>query len=203
MNRPQMALWLGTALSVAFSAFGCTPGGVGDPCTPEDEYQPGFQGYGVGEVNIESRSFQCETRLCLVNHFQGRVSCPYGQKQAIVDTAAPESGARCHLPDGTGNVVTVPVDPQLIDRRADDAVYCSCRCNGPDKNARYCTCPSGYSCTKLTPDLGLGGDQLAGSYCVRSGTQYDPIQTHLGDVCNAQLANCPSDNTSSASDNPP
>ena len=31
------------------------------------------------EENIESRSFQCQTRICLVNHFQGRVSCPLGQ----------------------------------------------------------------------------------------------------------------------------
>jgi ankyrin repeat protein len=33
-------------------------------------------------VNVESRSFQCETRLCLAANFQGRVSCPYGQSLA-------------------------------------------------------------------------------------------------------------------------
>src|SRR4051812_9505751 len=57
----------------------CQSGGVGDPCTPEDEYNSTFPGFKVQEENIESRSFQCSTRICLVNHFQGRVSCPLGQ----------------------------------------------------------------------------------------------------------------------------
>ena len=87
-----------------FRLFGCSlrarlglrsrlpePGGVGDPCIPEDEYQTAFTGYGETEVNVESRSFQCETRVCLVNHFRGRVSCPYGQSEA--DLANP----RWHL----------------------------------------------------------------------------------------------------------
>lgn len=59
----------------------CESGGVGDPCVPEDEYNPDFAGFKVTEENIESRSFQCQTRICLVNHFQGRVSCPLGQDE--------------------------------------------------------------------------------------------------------------------------
>src|SRR5688500_11472615 len=66
-------------LSRSLFALGYEPGGVGEPCSPEDEYQPAFSGFGVTEVNVESRSYSCETRVCLVNHFQGRVSCPYGQ----------------------------------------------------------------------------------------------------------------------------
>jgi hypothetical protein len=61
---------------------GCAPAGIGDPCIPEQEYDQCFPGFSEGEVNTESRSFQCQTRLCLVNHFQGRVSCPYGQTAA-------------------------------------------------------------------------------------------------------------------------
>ena len=57
----------------------CQSGGVGDPCTPEDEYSATFGGFHTEHANIESRSFQCATRICLVNHFQGRVSCPLGQ----------------------------------------------------------------------------------------------------------------------------
>ena len=57
----------------------CQGGGVGDPCTPEDERVFRFSGFKVTEDIIESRSFQCATRICLVNHFQGRVSCPFGQ----------------------------------------------------------------------------------------------------------------------------
>lgn len=178
---------LGITMSLGALALGCESGGVGDPCTPEDEYQRGFSGYAASEVNIESRSFQCETRLCLVNHFQGRVSCPYGQTKKELDTARQleEDGrgseidetAFCHIPGTSdrGHRVDVEVKPQLVKRKAADSVYCSCRCNGPDPNGRYCECPSGYTCSELLKDIGdkFGEKELAGSYCVKSGTEYD------------------------------
>jgi hypothetical protein len=157
---------LATALLGLFP-LACQPGGVGDPCTPEDEYTQGFSGYAPKEVNVESKSFQCETRVCLVNHFQGRVSCKYGQDAG---------GGGCTVPAHPALPITVAVAPQLVERQADKAVYCSCRCDGEDKSARYCKCPSGYACTHLVDDLHLGtGGQLAGSYCVRDGTQYSPL----------------------------
>lgn len=149
---------------------GCTPGGVGDPCTPEDEYLANFGGFGVEEVNVESKSFQCETRICLVNHFQGRVSCPYGNSMgtAVGDHPPPD----CVIP-GSAEKITVAVDPQLEKRQASNTVYCSCRCDGPDSNARYCECPSGFSCAKLVDRFGFEkGGQLAGSYCIREGSDY-------------------------------
>ena len=162
---------LATALLGLFP-LACQPGGVGDPCTPEDEYGVGFSGYDAKEVNVESKSFQCETRICLANHFQGRVSCKYGQ-----DTPASPADARCHVPGDSTKPILVKVDAQLVPRTADRAVYCSCRCDGEDSNARYCKCPSGYACTHLVDNLHLGGSQLAGSYCVRDGTTYDPADT--------------------------
>jgi hypothetical protein len=81
------------------------------------------------------------------------------------------------------------VKPQLLDRRADDAVYCSCRCAGNDASARYCECPSGFSCSRVVPDFALGNDQLPGSYCVRAGSEYSP--SALGsDTCDAAVSNC-------------
>ena len=65
----------------AVSAQGCKASGVGDPCIPEKEFDQTFLGFDPGEVNVESKSFQCLTRLCLVNHFRGRVTCPYGQNK--------------------------------------------------------------------------------------------------------------------------
>jgi hypothetical protein len=159
---------LATALLGLFP-LACQPGGVGDPCTPEDEYGVLFPGYDAKEVNVESKSFQCETRLCLVNHFQGRVSCKYGQVAA--------TDGRCHVPGNPEKKIAAKVEPQLQERTADKAVYCSCRCDGEDKGARYCKCPSGYACTHLIDNLNLGGGQLAGSYCVRDGTAYDATQT--------------------------
>lgn len=172
---------LGVTLGLGLLSMGCESGGVGDPCTPEDEYQREFSGYAASEVNIESRSFQCETRLCLVNHFQGRVSCPYGQRKSEIDAveaARPgfDESMLCHIP-GTApnkdNRIVPDVKPQLVTRKAEDAVYCSCRCDGPDPNGRYCECPSGYTCTELLKDIGLGDKELAGSYCIKQGTEYN------------------------------
>jgi hypothetical protein len=177
-------------LVLALSALGCNPGGVGDPCTPEDEYQQGFNGFQVTETNVESRSFQCETRLCLVNHFQGRVSCRLGQGDPMAEGAA---GARCSIPGTKANPndpnsidnINVEVPAQLRDRQTDQAVYCSCRCDGPDDKARYCECPEGFQCQPLVDDLKIpgGGGQLAGSYCIRAGSQYNSAK-HFKDAPN-------------------
>jgi len=154
---------LATALLSLFP-LACQPGGVGDPCTPEDEYIDSFPGYNASEFNVETKSFQCETRVCMVNHFQGRVTCKYGQP-------AKDSG-NCTVPGAPDLPVKAVVNAQQRNRTADKAVYCSCRCDGDDKNARYCKCPSGYACLHLSDDIGVGDSNLFGSYCVRDGTQY-------------------------------
>jgi hypothetical protein len=158
----------------------CTSGGVGDPCIPEDEYTRNFPGYQATEVNVESQSFQCETRVCLVANFRGRVSCPYGQPDPAAG-ATGDSLHTCYIP-GTQktqpNQVTAKVDAWISSapsapagRKPEQAVYCSCRCDGNDPNARYCDCPSGFICQKLVDDIGKGKAQLAGSYCIKEGTQ--------------------------------
>lgn len=189
-------------------ALGCDSGGIGDPCIPEDEYQQNFNGFAETEVNVESKSFQCETRVCIVNHFKGRVSCPYGQLESNL-SLDPSDPKRCRVPgtngkhcldangqqvECTGNpgnidAITVPVAAQLLDRTAQDTVYCSCRCKGPDPNANYCECPSGYECSELVKELGLPGRaQLAGSYCIKQGTEYS-LQNLGTSECRADQAN--------------
>jgi len=181
----------------ALGAAGCTPGGVGDPCVPEDEYQQTFSGFQVSEVNVESRSFQCETRVCLVNHFQGRVSCKLGQN-ADANNQVTADNLRCSIP-GTkanrGNLkdennVIVQVPSQLTARQTDSAVYCSCRCDGEEKNARYCECPSGFSCAPVVPQLSLGQAQLPGSYCIRAGSAYVSADVNKALTCDASRADC-------------
>jgi hypothetical protein len=81
MNLRRIAVIFASLAAIGSFAGGCQSGGVGDPCTPEDEYQTDFSGFAAEELNIESRSFQCETRVCLVNHFRGRVSCPLGMNE--------------------------------------------------------------------------------------------------------------------------
>lgn len=176
---------LGALVALGFLALipACTAEGIGDPCVPEDEYSPTFSGFAVTEVNTESRSFSCQSRLCLINRFQGRVSCPYGQEQGAT------GAGHCTVP-GSEEAITARVSPQLLDRRPDVAVYCSCRCDGPDPKARYCECPSGYSCLPAVPDLALGRVQLPGSYCLREGSAYDEGRVREKAVCARDAANC-------------
>jgi hypothetical protein len=175
--------WAAGIVLFVLGAFGCQSGGIGDPCLPEDEYQVYFSGYSVNEVNLESRSFQCETRLCLVNHFQGRVSCPYGG-QGDMDTRP--DNQRCHVPGTTGQegLIQVPVNKQYTGRQRNDAVYCSCRCAGDDPNGRYCKCPTGFQCVHLLDYVErLGSKELAGSYCVKDGTEYIEGETDVLPTC--------------------
>jgi len=203
-RMPSAGLW-SVALLLGLSALGCTPGGVGDPCIPEDEYQQNFNGFQLSETNVESRSFQCETRLCLVNHFQGRVSCKLGQESQLdTTTGMPkpdgEYNPHCAIPGtkptkdrGSADNVNVSVPSQLVNRQTDKAVYCSCRCDGPDKNARYCECPEGFDCTKVVDNLKItqGAGQLAGSYCIRSGTAYQEQGNPYGDeTCHSNPSAC-------------
>ncbi len=170
--------WCGCGLLMigVVSLPACEAGGVGDPCVPESEYASDFNGFDPREVYVESRSFQCETRLCLINHFQGRVSCPYGQQEE--DLGLPgDAPSRCRIPGTQGehpeDQITVPVRAWNTERSAKQTVYCSCRCDGPDPDARYCECPDGYTCTSLVPKMGLPSEQLVGSYCIKRGTEYD------------------------------
>lgn len=197
MNRYQWVVSTFAILAAGTFSLGCTPGGIGDPCIPEDEYEAGFAGYGLEEVNVEAMSFQCETRLCLVNHFRGRVTCPYGQNAELAASSAAGNQddpgqLKCKVPDGKGkNFVTVEVQPQLTKRQASNSVYCSCRCAGPDKTAKYCKCPSGYTCTLLNEiPLGSGSSQLLGSYCVRNGTAYNKGSDSTSTACDPTQRNC-------------
>jgi hypothetical protein len=189
------------------SGTGCNSAGVGDPCTPEEEYQQSFLGFSVREVSVESKSFQCQTRSCLVNHFQGRVSCPYGQ------TSTP--GSQVGLgPDGTtktacttptlqnpinGVLQTSPLQlsdpvngavvlPQCLARRTHNAVYCSCRCANvkgkTDDGFNYCTCPDTFHCAQVVTSIGQGNEGLTGGYCVRDGTDYN------NDNCSGPQVEC-------------
>ena len=96
MTRTILAGLAVSVFAVALSGTGCQSTGIGDPCTPEKEYDPTFAGFVEQEVSTEGESFQCQTRLCLVNHFQGRATCPYGQDS--MGHAIPPATAACVTP---------------------------------------------------------------------------------------------------------
>lgn len=191
------------AAGLVMTSPGCSDEGVGDPCTPEQEYDPSFTGFKETQVNVESKSFQCRTRVCLVNGFRGRVSCPFGQG---INREEPAGAEACTIP-GTGEPVTglkpgasgqndtdyldrnqksfVPA--QLIERRADRTVYCSCRCADINGNRpgdqTFCDCPDGFVCSRLVKTIGAGDEGLTGSYCIKRGTEYDPLTATTAGTC--------------------
>jgi len=169
-----------SAVIFAIAAPGCNQTGIGDPCRPEREYDSTFTGFDINEVNVESKSYQCETRLCLVNHFQGRVTCPYGQ---VSSTVGPNGAPACVLPGTVDGKVTGAADGPVVKaqcstRRPDDAVYCSCRCANADgktdDGANYCDCADGFTCEQLVGSIGaVSNEQLSGGYCIKKDTKYN------------------------------
>jgi len=132
----------------------CQSGGVGDPCTPEDEYTSTFSGFNVDEENIESRSFQCATRICLVNHFQGRVSCPQGQDATQL--------VQCKgLTDGEKVGTTCGANKACAQSEVFSPTCSVCPAN--DTTCVAIACPNGLTCDganqicTCTQDTSIGG----------------------------------------------
>jgi hypothetical protein len=116
MTRNVLSLLAAVLFIGVVAGPGCQPNGVGDPCTPDEEYVSNFAGFSAGEVNVESKSFQCRTRLCLANHFQGRVSCPYGQDASgMAPSGLPPTDPNGGSGSGNAGCVvpgtSIPVDP--------------------------------------------------------------------------------------------
>jgi hypothetical protein len=134
---------------------------VGQPCTPDDESHRDFSGFRSEEVVLGEDTECPGPSLCLIDHFQGRVSCSEGQtaEQAASDPV-------CMAVD-SGEPVSVAVEPQLATRPASAAVYCSHRCDGPNGAAGGSSCPAGFECAPLVEQLGTTPNEYAGSYCVK------------------------------------
>jgi hypothetical protein len=172
---------------------------VGGPCSPTPlESSPSFAGYDAKEVNTVSGDPACGADICVVNHFQGLTTCPYGQ---TADGGPPGPGEPACTTPGTGEPVRptsgglgYAVPPQCLDRRAADVVYCSCRCANPvgatDDGDSYCACPGGYACTQLIAGIGVKDVPLPGAYCIKNGTQYDRASACAA-TCDVTLGDCP------------
>jgi hypothetical protein len=152
---------------------GSTQEAIGASCIPSDESSPTFAGFSASSVVLDANNPACGSGPCLVNHFQGLTSCPYGQDAQ----GTPPAGEKACTVPGTGQQVTQAVQPWCADRPASAAVYCSCRCANADgrtdDGATYCECPGSFTCAQFVSPPGPG-DTVSGAYCVEDGTQYDP-----------------------------
>jgi hypothetical protein len=154
-----------------------TPKPLGGPCIPVEEDDPGSGGFDLNQISINGNAVDCQSTVCLIHQFQGRVSCPYGQ------TASPNAdGETCTTPNGA--TVTVPVAAQLIDRPPSNSVYCTCHCAGPGPGP-FCACPTGFACSPLID--GSQSDPYAGSYCTKNTDVLpaDPSSLATGATCDA------------------
>ena len=173
--------------------------GIGDPCVPAQETMATFNGFDEKNVNLETSSTSCKTNLCLVNHFRGRVSCPYGQ---TAGGKGPSGAPACTIPGTTTPVTGNPSDalhaalvaPQCVDRAADKTVYCSCRCANDqgltNDGATYCACGDGFECASLVTSIGPSTNDIAGSYCIKNGTAYDTKTACSQGDCDPVTSKC-------------
>jgi hypothetical protein len=150
-------------LACADSAETVPPRALGEVCFDES-LASHFYTHGVEEITITTHTQVCSSGICVANHFQGLVGCPYGQAAGAGD---------CLIP-GTNQAVSGEVKPQLVARQEALASICSCQCEGPGPGP-YCTCPESMQCEYLVDDLGFGGasSTYSGSYCIPKNTAYD------------------------------
>jgi hypothetical protein len=146
---------------------------LGSVCVPSAEADASFSGFHTDEVSVDFGSPACESGICVVQQFQGRVSCPLGRPVLGNDRS-------CLVPDTT-SLVIVGVPPQLVARPPSLGSTCSCRCAGPGTGP-FCDCPEGLECRALIDALGLPGDEQAGSYCVPPASPFSTVETCLDNL---------------------
>ncbi len=173
--------------------------GIGSPCVPFQESKSEFSGFVEQEVALEtSPGDPSGAPVCLINHFRGRVTCPYGQ---YATGEGPPGAAACTAGSGgapvTGDARTAhgsQVQAQCVDRLAANVVIRSCRCANnsgkTDDGDNYCACPNGMTCESMLSSIGPSTAHLAGSYCIKAGTAYDRSSA-CAEACDPSGHSCP------------
>jgi hypothetical protein len=160
---------------------------IGAPCLPLAESMTSFDGVASSEINLETRGVASGSPTCISYHFEGRVTCPYGQSAA---GQGPACAGACRTPNGT--TVIGMVQPQCVDRPASKYVFYTCRCadaQGATNNDTYCTCPAGTTCKQMFAPLG-GEDNFSGAYCLPDGL-VDAGPSACSTRCDPLTAPCP------------
>jgi hypothetical protein len=173
---------------VALLTFGCSGGVEGNvrtddkvgkpyPVEATDDESSNFAGYSADEIAVFCGEPGCTNwtdPVGIAYHFQGRVTCPYGQTETDIATLPATDKGRCRVPAAdsvmTDEPVTVAVQPQLVDRPPSKTVYYSCACSGTDSTREYCSCPADMHCEQQ----GFALKTVTG-FCVRDDSLYDRV----------------------------
>ena len=146
-----MSRWIACAIAVIMTAavvgIGCQEEMVGAPCTPETDkgdFNASIEGV---TYSIETRSVQCETRICLT-------------KTELIG-----SKVECQANPTMNNCEDVQTKFS----------FCSCRCKdaddntyqtNPDKYDYLCECPPNTLCEKVLTGIEEAPEKVTGSYCI-------------------------------------
>lgn len=142
-----LAKAIAVALTAAVVGLGCQEEMVGAPCTPETD-KGDFNTTLEGETySIETRSVQCETRICLT-------------KTKLV-----------------GSKLECKNDPTMenCEDVQTKFSFCSCRCkdidghtyqSNPDKYDYLCECPPNTLCEEVLGAIEEAPEKITGSYCI-------------------------------------
>jgi hypothetical protein len=162
-------------------------GPIGTPCVLFEEEDPLFTGSYY--VSVSTSTIPASgSEVCFAYHFQGLVTCPYGQS---ADGQAPACASPCLTTKG--QPVVGSVLPWCSDRPASEAVIWSCRCanahGATNDGQTYCTCPSDAPCTQAIAGIGDAEDDYSGAYCLPPATANNPA-TQCGSVCDPVTNPC-------------
>lgn len=160
-----MAKWIVAAVGALVFAsllqLGCKEEMVGAPCIPETD-KGDFSATLSGTTwSIETRSVQCETRLCVTK--TEPLAADAAQVAACELAAAAGEGVLEACWEGEGGITQAKYS------------FCSCRCkdiNGntynknPDKYDYLCECPPDTKCISVLGDIEEAPSKVKGSYCV-------------------------------------
>ncbi|MBI4701533.1 MAG: hypothetical protein HY744_10295 [Deltaproteobacteria bacterium] len=151
------------ALLAALGALGCESATdyMGENCTPSLEYRHDFAGFKLSESTIETGHSECGTGVCLVNHFQGRVTCPNGQNKPMPCGGDSDCGGeKCKQ----AGVIAPACDPGKNAPDGTNQEDChGLKCN---PSGRYCECNSNADCAMEGYSCGEQVDK--GSMCAIS-----------------------------------
>jgi hypothetical protein len=172
-----MAKWIvaasGALVFVSLLQLGCKDEMVGAPCIPETD-KGDFSATLSGTTwSIETRSVQCETRLCVT------------KTQSLEGLVTADQVAAC--------LAAKPADGNVLANcwEGDDGPtqakysFCSCRCKDVNGKAG-CKCPPNTKCVEVLGDIQEAPAKVKGSYCVpncmASGDCYSSDKNNDGEV---------------------
>lgn len=162
------------AMAASVGLLQCSSGGgegnVGSICLPTSESNFQFAGYSIKEESIVTNAPECGGGVCLVNHFQGRVSCPLGQEAPTPCSGPGDSSCGFEQECVVAGRLKVDCDPDASGIGCGgfggtcDAKTLTCICN------QTADCPSGtfcdaetQQCTSFVCHGGSADCQVAGS----------------------------------------